>query len=95
MNSRTVGWVDHVVTPTGGFAMMVGEDAVDRFVIRRLEAHVPGSLPRAILRIALNPSRTMSNVSALRAPWHRDGRSLRDRPTRPDPVTGSLPRPAP
>jgi hypothetical protein len=83
MNSRTAGWVDHVVTPTGGFAMMIGEDAVDRFVIRRLEPHLRSSMARAVLRIGLNPSRTMSNVSALRAPWHRDGRSLRGQPTRP------------
>jgi hypothetical protein len=77
MNPKTAGWVDHVVTPTGGFVALVGEDVVDRFVISKLENRVRWEIPRAVLRISLNPSRTLANVAALRAPWHRDGRPLK------------------
>lgn len=76
MNPRTIGWVDHVVTPTGGWLMMVGEDAIDRFVIAKLERRVGPKWVRGALRMVLNPSRTTANAAGLRAPWHRDSRPL-------------------
>lgn len=83
LNPATVGWVDHVVTPTGGFLLMVGEDAIDRFLIAKLEKKVGSRLLRGALRMFLNPSRASANVAALRAPWHRDDRPMRDVALRP------------
>jgi len=76
MNPATVGWVDHVVTPTGGVLLMVGEDAVDRFLIARLERKVGPRWMRGALRMFLNPSRATANVAGLRAPWFRADRPL-------------------
>jgi hypothetical protein len=74
LQPQTAGWVDHVVTPTGAFAVMVGEDALDRFIIARLERKVGSPVARAALRMFLNPSRATANVAALRSPWHRPNR---------------------
>lgn len=76
----TVGWVDHVVTPAGGLAVMVGEDALDRFVIGPLERRVRSPVLKATLRMMLNPSRASANIAALRAPWHRADRQMRHTP---------------
>ena len=73
---RTVGWVDHVVTPVGGFAVMVAEDALDRYVIERVERRLPHPMVRALLRTTLNPSRAIANVAGGRAPWTRQSRAL-------------------
>src|SRR5580765_275405 len=35
------GFVDHVITPTVGMGWMVAEDALDRYVIKRVEAATP------------------------------------------------------
>lgn len=77
MNSDHVGWVDHVVTPTGGLVVMLGEDAVDRFILPRLEGRVGSPMLRALMRISLTPSRSTANVMALRLPWHRAERPIR------------------
>lgn len=74
----TTGWVDHVVTPAGALAFMVAEDAVDRYVIVKIESWTRNRLLRALARMALNPSRTLSNTAQGRAPWSRPVRPLRD-----------------
>ena len=76
MNPRTAGWVDYVATPAGGFGIMVAEDLLDKFVIQKVEDRTGSRVVRAMLRMFLNPSRTTANVSAMRAPWYRVGRSL-------------------
>jgi hypothetical protein len=58
------GVVDHVMTPTGGMALMIAEDALDRYVIQRFEARTQSRRWRQVIRIALNPSRTFANVLA-------------------------------
>jgi hypothetical protein len=78
MRPHTAGWVDHVITPAGGLALMVGEDFVDRFVVRRLEARVKSPVVRALARMLLNPARSTANFAALEAPWQRPDRPLRD-----------------
>ena len=80
LNPTTVGWSDHVVTPAGGLLVMMGEDAIDRFVLEKLEDRLDAPFVEAALRSILNPSRALANVAALRAPWHRPGRALRKGP---------------
>jgi hypothetical protein len=74
MDSRTAGWTDYVMTPVGGLFIMAGEDALDRFVISKLEDKFNLPLTTAAVRMFLNPSRGLANVASLRAPWHRESR---------------------
>ena len=69
------GLVDHVVTPTIGTGLMVGEDAIDRYVIRRLEDRLRNKWARLALRTGLNPTRSFANLIDGKAPWHRDTRA--------------------
>jgi len=76
LREETTGWVDHATTPAGAFALMVGEDALDRFFVRWVESHTPNRFFRAALRMTFNPSRTFSNATTGHLPWYREGRSL-------------------
>lgn len=72
----SAGYVDLVITPTGGFALMVAEDWIDKRFIQRWEVNAKGGGKRALIRMALNPSRTLANLLQGKGPWHREGRSL-------------------
>lgn len=76
LRPETAGWVDHVVTPVGAYALIVAEDALDRFVVKWLEARVGNQFARMLIRLAANPGRTLSNGTMGRPPWYRDGRPL-------------------
>lgn len=80
MRSGTTGWTDHVMTPTGAFGLIVAEDAADRFVVMRIESWTGNPLIRAVCRMILNPSRSMSVVAQGQFPWYRPGRPLRRGP---------------
>jgi hypothetical protein len=68
------GFVDHVVTPAIGLAWSIGEDALDRYAIRHIEAHTRNRWALLLVRSGLNPARSMANVLAFQPPWHRDNR---------------------
>jgi len=76
MHPNTTGWVDHVVTPVGALGFMVAEDALDRYVISRLERSTSNRKLQKFFRSALNPSRSLSNAAQGRAPWFRVARGL-------------------
>lgn len=76
MRPQTTGWVDHVVTPVGAFGLIVAEDALDRYFVRWVEQRVHNPLARVLLRLAMNPGRTLSNSASGRAPWSRPDRPL-------------------
>jgi hypothetical protein len=76
MNPKTAGWVDHVVTPSGAFGLMVAEDALDRFLVEWVEKRTTNAFWRGSLRVAFNPARSLSNAVTGRPPWHREGRPL-------------------
>jgi len=67
---------DFIMTPFGGTAVMVGEDAVDKYVIERLERHVHNRYLVATMRCFLNPTRSAANFFSFETPWHRDSRLL-------------------
>lgn len=69
------GFVDHVATPATGALWMIAEDAIDRFLIRRIEDSVSAPWVRALARSGLNPSRTFANALRLKQPWYRDTRA--------------------
>ena len=77
MRPETTGWVDHVVTPAGGFALLVAEDALDRFFVEWVERHTGNVVWRAALRMLFSPARTLANLAENRAPWARIDRPLR------------------
>ena len=71
----TMAVVDLVVTPVGGFALMLLEDYVDKRFIARWERGT--SIKKArFYRIALNPSRSLANLLRLKRPSYRDNRPL-------------------
>jgi hypothetical protein len=91
LRGDTTGWVDHVTTPAGAFALMVGEDALDRYFVKWVEGHTPNRFFRAALRMTFNPSRTFSNATTGHLPWYREGRSL---DWRRAPLSGAPDRPS-
>jgi hypothetical protein len=65
---------DLVVTPIVGIAWMIGEDAVDRYVIKWIENHTHNSIINLLARSTLNPTRSYANLLRLKVPWYRDSR---------------------
>ena len=76
MNPVSRGWVDHVITPAGAFALMVGEDMLDRSFLKWVEARTSNTFVRATLRSVGTPGRALSNIANGRVPWFRNGRPL-------------------
>ena len=70
------GLVDLVITPTLGLGWLVSEDLIDSYVVDRFERSHPGKVGQALIRSALNPTRSFSNLLRFKPPWHRDGRHL-------------------
>lgn len=70
----TKGAVD-LVTPVAGLGWMLTEDAMDRYVIRKLEQKSGSRNVRALARSLLNPSRSFANLLRGKVPWHRDTRN--------------------
>jgi hypothetical protein len=69
------GWTDLVMSPTGGFVWMVGEDALDKVLLSKLERKSRN--PLYLLAIsALNPNRSVANLMRFRMPWRRDTRAV-------------------
>lgn len=70
----TMAVVDLVVTPVGGFVVMLIEDCVDNRFVSRWER---GGIKRArFYRTALSPGRSMANLLRWKLPWYRDNRPL-------------------
>ncbi len=65
-------WVDIVVTPTGGAVWLVAEDALDRFVVRRIEERTKNHFLRIAARMLLNPTQSGANLLRFEKPWRRD-----------------------
>jgi hypothetical protein len=68
------GLVDLVGTSTMGLAWMIGEDMVDRYVIKRIENRYHNKATRALARSMLNPTRSYANILRFKVPWMRDSR---------------------
>ena len=72
----TSGYVDLVITPTGGFAWQIAEDWLDKRFIQRWEDGTDSVAKRTFYRIALNPGRAIANMLRGKGPWYREGRAL-------------------
>jgi len=73
------GFNDHVITSNGGLVWMVGEDAIDRYVVRKLEDRTHNVVLRIVARVGLNPVQGMANLMNLQYPWHRENRAAPSR----------------
>lgn len=74
---RSTGYVDYVITPTVGTGWLIGEDAIDRYVLKDwIEKKANGSLTRRVkvLRTFLTPTTSVANLLRWRSPWKRDDR---------------------
>ena len=71
LNSGTSGLVDFVVTPIGGVGFMVLEDALDKHVIEPFERRNSSRTWRGVVRILLNPTRSVATLLQKKPPWRR------------------------
>ncbi len=65
-------YIDIVVTPTVGTAWLIGEDAVDRFIMERIERSTDNFYAVIFSRMLLSPTRTIAILFRFKTPWHRD-----------------------
>jgi hypothetical protein len=72
----TGGYVDLVITPTCGLGMIVLEDVLDKYLLKKLEKHTVGIGKRRFYRTIFNPQRSLANFLRGKAPWHRDSRPI-------------------
>jgi hypothetical protein len=68
------GFVDHVVTPAIGLGWSIGEDVLDRYLIRYIESRTNNYWFKLLARGGLNPSHTFANFLGGKAPWDRTNR---------------------
>jgi hypothetical protein len=68
------GLVDVVGTQAMGLGWMIGEDMLDRYLIKRIENRYRNPVVRAVARSMLNPTRSYANLLRFKAPWMRDDR---------------------
>jgi hypothetical protein len=69
-----VGQIDIVMTPLGGMGWLIGEDILDRKLVRRVEAATQNRLLIDTARVALNPIRAGANMLHGERPWYRASR---------------------
>ena len=72
----TSGYVDLVITPTGGLGMIVLEDVLDKYLLKMLEQRTNSVGKRRFFRIVFNPQRSLANLLRGKVPWHRDSRPI-------------------
>jgi hypothetical protein len=65
-------WEDIVVTPTLGTAMLIIEDAADRFITKAIERQTDNFYIKIFSRMLLSPTRVFANMLRFKAPWYRD-----------------------
>jgi hypothetical protein len=73
-HKHPMAYVDVVVTPVLGTAWLVGEDTMDRYLIRHLENKTRNRAAVALVRGFLNPTRSFANLLRGKWPWYRDDR---------------------
>lgn len=74
----TMVFVDLVMAPVAGLGWMIGEDALDHFVVERLERPMASIPLRRFYRVVFNPTRGFATLMRRKVPWHRDTRPLPD-----------------
>jgi Lipid A 3-O-deacylase (PagL) len=70
------GDVELITTPLGGLLWTIGEDALDKHLVKKLEDK-PRRPVTLLLISFLTPSRATANIFRFRPPWYRDGRVVK------------------
>ncbi len=65
-------WEDIVTTPTIGTAMLITEDALDRYIIKSIERYTDNFYVKIFSRMIFNPTRVFANLLRFKQPWYRD-----------------------
>ena len=74
--TNETGWVELVTTPVGGLLWTIGEDALDKYVVKPAEGKQ--RRPATLLLLSfLTPARATANIFRFRPPWYRDGRQVK------------------
>lgn len=69
--------VDLVITPIVGTGTLIGEDAIDKYILKNwLERKNGGKTKIKILRSILTPTTSFANLLRGKVPWKRDYRPL-------------------
>jgi len=71
-------YVDLVVTPVLGTGWLIGEDMLDRFLIKKIEARTTNRFVRLMFRSWLTPGKSFANMMRGQWWWHRDDRPLKE-----------------
>jgi hypothetical protein len=71
-------YVDLVVTPVVGTGWLIGEDMLDRFLIKKIESRTTNRIIRLMFRTWLTPSKSFANMMRGQWMWHRDDRPLKE-----------------
>ncbi|MGB8582651.1 MAG: hypothetical protein WCD47_17660 [Candidatus Sulfotelmatobacter sp.] len=69
-----VGQIDIVMTPLGGTGWLIGEDFLDKKVVRRIENSTDNRFLIDTARVALNPIRSGAAMLHGEHPWYRASR---------------------
>jgi len=65
-------WEDIIVTPPLGTAMLITEDALDRYIIKGIERYTDNFYIKIFSRMIFNPTRVFANLLRFKQPWYRD-----------------------
>jgi len=72
----SMAYVDLVVTPIGGTGVLIAEDAIDKYILKKwLERRGNNKIKIKILRTILTPTTSIGNLLRGKVPWTRDNRS--------------------
>lgn len=85
--TNETGWVELVTTPLGGFAWTIGEDYLDKHLVRSLENKSRNPVLLTTYQF-LTPTRGFANILRFRPPWYRDSRIVKARGFWSDPGEG-------
>lgn len=69
-----MGWVDMVITPTAGTGVLIGEDIIDKYILKKWLEKGSSRTKIKALRSFLTPFQTFTNLLAGKAPWWRNNR---------------------
>ena len=74
----SMAYVDLVVTPVVGTGVLIGEDAIDKYILRNWLERKGNKTKSQIkfLRTVLTPTTSIGNLLRGKVPWKRDSRSL-------------------
>jgi hypothetical protein len=69
--TNETGMQDFFITPIGGLAWNVGEDAIDRFILQRVR-HATRNKWLLLASSMTTPGKSAANITRFRAPYYRD-----------------------